>query len=136
MALEKVDYNRCFRTLCDFKMVITRTEPTADNNHTFIDLFADKEKVWGWCLDYSARLQREGSIDSERQQSMRRHNPKYILRNYLVQKAIIAAQQKDYREIDRLLTLVQDPYEEHPGMESYAASPAAADKHLSISCSS
>jgi serine/tyrosine/threonine adenylyltransferase len=137
MALEKIDYTHCFRTLCDFKMVTTNNQqPMADNNHTFIDLFTDKEKIWDWGLDYSARLQREGSIDSDRQQFMRRHNPKYVLRNYLIQRAIAAAQQKDYREIDRLLTLAQYPYDEHPGMESYAASPSTADKHLSISCSS
>ena len=87
-------------------------------------------------MDYNARLQREGSVDSERQQRMRQNNPKYILRNYLVQRAIVAAKNKDYREIDRLLTLVQDPYSEHSAMEAYATAPVDTDKHLPISCSS
>ena len=38
---------------------------------------------------------------------MNRVNPKYVLRNYLVQTAIEKAQQKDFSEIDRLLTLLQ-----------------------------
>ena len=41
---------------------------------------------------------------------MNRVNPKYVLRNYLAQTAIEKAQQKDFSEIDRLLTLLQNPY--------------------------
>ena len=63
-------------------------------------------------------------------------NPKYILRNYLAQGAIEKAQQKDYSEIHRLLTLLRNPYSEQAGMESYAAAPPNWGKHLSVSCSS
>ena len=48
-------------------------------------------------------------------------NPKYVLRNYLAQTAIKRAQQKDLSEIDRLLTLLQNPYSDQPGMDAYAA---------------
>jgi uncharacterized protein YdiU (UPF0061 family) len=63
-------------------------------------------------------------------------NPKYVLRNYLVQTAIEKAQQKDFSEIDRLLSLVSDPFTDRPGMDSYAAAPPNWGKHLSVSCSS
>ena len=150
MAAEKIDYTCCFRALCDFKtvcglqtakknkrpMMENNTDKLIENNRMFVELFTDKEKIRHWCIDYNNRLHREGSIDSERQQFMRRNNPKYVLRNYLVQKAIVAAKKKDYDEIDRLLTLVQNPYDEHPGMGAYAVAPITADKHLPISCSS
>ena len=144
MESDRVDYTCCFRTLCDFKTMKKDAESTAehgidnfiDRNRLFTDFFTDKEKIGRWCMDYNARLQREISVDSERQQRMRQNNPKYILRNYLVQKAIVAAKNKDYQEIDRLLTLVQDPYSEHSAMEAYAAAPVDTDKHLPISCSS
>ena len=67
---------------------------------------------------------------------MNRVNPKYVLRNYLAQTAIEKAQQKDFSEIDRLLTLLQNPYSDQPGMEAYAAPPPNWGKHLSVSCSS
>ena len=150
MATEKIDYTCCFRALCDFKTVCglqtakkdkrsiveNHTDKLIENNRMFVELFTDKEEIHHWCIDYNNRLHREGSINSERQQFMRRNNPKYVLRNYLVQKAIVAAKKKDYDEIDRLLTLVRRPYDEHPEMEAYAVAPVATDKHLSISCSS
>ena len=50
------------------------------------------------------------SRDDDRLVRMNRINPKYVLRNYLAQTAIEKAQQKDFLEIDRLLTLLQNPY--------------------------
>ena len=58
-----------------------------------------------------------------------------MLRNYLVQTAIEKAQQKDFSEIDRLLTLLQNPYSDQPGMNAYAAPPPNWGKHLAVSCS-
>ncbi|HEX7765073.1 MAG TPA: hypothetical protein VF443_00065, partial [Nitrospira sp.] len=85
---------------------------------------------------YAGRLHREKSRDEERHSRMNRVNPRYVLRNYLAQTAIEKAQQKDYSEVDRLLTLLQDPYSDQPGMEAYAAAPPNWGKHLSVSCSS
>ena len=67
---------------------------------------------------------------------MNQVNPKYVLRNYLAQQAIEKAQQKDYSEIDRLLTLLQHPFSDQSGMDAYAALPPNWGKHLSVSCSS
>ena len=35
-----------------------------------------------------------------------------------------------------LLTLLQNPYSDQPGMEAYAAPPPNWGKHLAVSCSS
>ena len=67
---------------------------------------------------------------------MNRVNPKYVLRNYLAQTAIEKAQKKDFSEIDRLLSLLQNPYSDQSGMDAYAAPPPNWGKHLSVSCSS
>ena len=67
---------------------------------------------------------------------MEQVNPKYVLRNYLAQQAIEKAQQNDFSEIDRLLTLLQNPYRDQPGMDIYAAPPPNWGKHLPVSCSS
>jgi uncharacterized protein YdiU (UPF0061 family) len=96
----------------------------------------NRERFDAWALRYQARLQSEGSRDDERREAMNRVNPRYVLRNYLAQIAIEKAQQKDYSEIDRLLALLQHPYNDQPGMEGYATSPPNWGKHLSVSCSS
>ena len=68
---------------------------------------------------------------------MDRVNPKYVLRNYIAQKAIIdAVEFNDHSEIERQLKLFSNPYEEQPGMEEYTAPPPDWSKGLVISCSS
>ena len=63
-------------------------------------------------------------------------NPKYVLRNYLAQVAIEKAQNKDFSEITKLLTVLERPFDEQPGMEHYAALPPDWASHLEVSCSS
>jgi uncharacterized protein YdiU (UPF0061 family) len=63
-------------------------------------------------------------------------NPQYVLRNYLAQVAIEKAQQKDFSEIERLLTVLMTPFDEHPGSEPYAGLPPDWGAHVAVSCSS
>jgi len=130
MARHHVDYTIFFRTLGEF-----RSAPGAANEG-LRDFFLDREAFDRWAGRYATRLRAEGSRDEERRARLSRVNPKYVLRNYLAQQAIEKAQQKDFSEIDRLLALLQQPYDDQPGMEAYAAAPPNWGKHLSVSCSS
>ncbi len=67
---------------------------------------------------------------------MLKKNPKYVLRNYLGENAIQAAKSKDFSEVARLLTLLESPFEEHPGCEAYAGLPPDWASRIEISCSS
>jgi len=101
------------------------------------DDFRDTNAFDQWLALYKARLQQQTITDAERQQQMKRVNPKYILRNYLVQRAIEKAQfEKDFSEVNRLLDLLYLPFDENPAMEEYAKAPPPSGKHLEISCSS
>ena len=130
MHLHHVDYTNFFRTLGSFQ------SRAASLNEPLRDFFLDRAAFDQWARRYEDRLREEGSRDEDRQARMNRVNPKYVLRNYLAQTAIEKAQQKDFSEIDQLLTLLQNPYSDQPGMESYAAAPPNWGKHLSVSCSS
>ena len=99
-------------------------------------MFLDREAFDRWAHRYEDRLSEERSRDDDRLVGMNLVNPKYVLRNYLAQTAIEKAQQKDFSEIDRLLTLLQNPYSNQLGMDAYAASPPNWGKHLAVSCSS
>jgi hypothetical protein len=130
MHLHHVDYTNFFRALGLFR---TRS---ASLNEPLRDFFLDRESFDQWARRYENRLREEGSRDDVRRPRMEQVNPKYVLRNYLAQTAIEKAQNKDYSEIDRLLTLLQNPYSDQPGMEAYAAPPPNWGKHLAVSCSS
>jgi uncharacterized protein YdiU (UPF0061 family) len=98
--------------------------------------FLNRERFDDWAVRYRDRLHSEDTRDAERRERMNRVNPKYVLRNYLAQTAIEKAQQQDFSEIDRLFTLLQNPYSDQPDMEAYAAPPPNWGKHLAVSCSS
>lgn len=124
------DYTLVFRELGTFDTSLDA------KNERMREHFLNRERFDEWAGRYAARLRREQGQDEERRLRMNRVNPKYVLRNYLAQVAIDKAQQKEYSEIDRLLTLLHDPFADHPGMDAYAAPPPNWGKHLSVSCSS
>lgn len=126
----RADYTIVFRELGTFSSV------EGASNEKLRDHFLERARFDEWATRYRDRLRIEESDDSERRIRMDRVNPKYVLRNYLAQTAIERAQQKDFSEIDRLFTLLQDPFTDQPGMEAYALPPPNWGKHLAVSCSS
>jgi len=89
-----------------------------------------------WAVEYLARLAQEPGNAEGRRARMHAVNPLYILRNYLAQRAIEAAEGGDYEEVRRLHQVLTRPFEEQPGMQAYAERPPEWGKHLEISCSS
>jgi uncharacterized protein YdiU (UPF0061 family) len=100
------------------------------------DLFIDRPAFDTWAEAYRARLRAENSDDAARKLAMDQVNPKYVLRNYMAQAAIEKAQNKDFTEIARLLTLLERPFDEQPENEQYAGFPPDWSSQLSVSCSS
>ncbi|MDY7563020.1 YdiU family protein [Pseudomonas sp. 10B1] len=124
-----VDYTLFFRRLGDESAEVACSRLRND--------FIDIKGFDAWASDYQARIGRENNgSELERQTRMHAVNPLYILRNYLAQKAIDAAENGDYEEVRRLHSVLTKPFEAQPGMESYAERPPEWGKHLEISCSS
>jgi uncharacterized protein YdiU (UPF0061 family) len=124
-----VDYTLFFRRLGD--------EPAADAVRKLRDDFIDIKGFDGWAQAYQERIARDGDDTEEaRQTRMHAVNPVYILRNYLAQNAIEAAEKGDYSEVRRLHSVLCNPFSEQPGMSDYARRPPDWGKHLEISCSS
>jgi uncharacterized protein YdiU (UPF0061 family) len=63
-------------------------------------------------------------------------NPKFTLRNHIAQMVIEAAQNGNYSEIDALLEVLQNPFDEQPKMERFNTPPPAASQRVAVSCSS
>jgi uncharacterized protein YdiU (UPF0061 family) len=125
-----VDFTQFFRKLSQLQV------EHPEHDAPVRDLFIERAAFDAWALVYRARLRLERRGDSERRQAMDLVNPKYVLRNYLAQVAIEKAQNKDFSEVARLLAVLENPYDEQPGNEAYAALPPDWASHLEVSCSS
>ena len=95
-----------------------------------------RDKFDAWAERYRARLTLENSIDTERTTRMHRANPKFVLRNHLAQTAIERAQQGDFSETQRLLKILERPYDEQPEHKADAGFPPTWATQLEVSCSS
>lgn len=78
-----------------------------------------REQWLQWLQDYLLRLQLEKDSDAVRIDKMNRINPKYVLRNYMAQLTIDAAEKGDYSLIDELYTLLKNPYDEQKEFEKW-----------------
>ena len=74
-----------------------------------------------WLRCYGARVRQNGATDQTRRARMNRANPKYVLRNYLAQQAIDALAGGDAAVLNRLMTVLQRPYDEQPEHDALAA---------------
>jgi uncharacterized protein YdiU (UPF0061 family) len=125
-----VDFTQFFRKLGGL-----RVDDKA-GDEALRDLVIDRPAFDAWADTYRDRLRAEGSVDDARKAAMDAVNPKYVLRNYLAQLAIEKAQNKDFSEIEKLLTVLARPFDEQPGNDAYAALPPDWASHLEVSCSS
>lgn len=133
MAKCKLDYSYFFRHLSN----IHNQETHENLRNMCLDINGFDE----WFHHYQISLQQNhqplySDHDSARASRMNTVNPKYILRNYLAQNAIRAAQEGDYSEVQTLFALLQHPFDEQDEFNDYASLPPDWGKTLEISCSS
>ena len=93
-----------------------------------------------WLSSYVQRLRRELVSPVAIRDAMLAANPKYVLRNYLAQQAIEAAETGNLTPLNALFEVLQAPFAEHPAHEALAARRPdwARDKpgSATLSCSS
>jgi serine/tyrosine/threonine adenylyltransferase len=77
-------------------------------------------QIDNWLAAYQRRLVALGIDDDDRRTAMNGVNPKYVLRNYLAQLAIDAAEAGDPSMISELLDVLRRPYDEQPEREAWA----------------
>lgn len=74
-----------------------------------------------WMGRYRERLRREPATPDAIQTTMLAVNPKYVLRNYVAQIAIEAAEAGDLAPLERLMRVLRTPYDEQPEHSELAA---------------
>jgi uncharacterized protein YdiU (UPF0061 family) len=99
----------------------TITAPLAEAYYLEADRVEVGQATAAWLRRYAALAATDGRRGAERAEAMDRVNPKYVLRNYLAQLAIDAAERHDHGEIEELLDVLRRPYDDQPGRARYAA---------------
>jgi serine/tyrosine/threonine adenylyltransferase len=134
LQAQRVDYTLCFSYLRDVKPESLPEDPA---NAPWLALFKeDALPAQAWLARYAERC-REQDNPEQRQGLMQRANPRYVLRNWVAETAIRAAEDYlDYSVLDQLMTILATPYDQHVGAEHFAQTAPPAMQHLCVSCSS
>ena len=136
-----------FRNLADFSKDTEVIDPTAfmpilqPAIYQMGEVNEDILEKWkNWFVDYQKHLQAESLTDEQRKAQMNQVNPKYVLRNYMAQLAIDAADKGDYSIIEELYELLKNPYAEQKEKEKWFAKRPEWARHKvgcsMLSCSS
>lgn len=129
----QMDMTLFFRTLSDFDPLCTEAYIALLKTYSYAANFEPFEKIWSdWLEKYANYLSKE--INPNRKAEMNQTNPKYVLRNYMAQLAIEAAEKEDYTLIDELYQLLKNPYSEQPDRQKWFAKRPEWAKHK-IGCS-
>ncbi len=148
LASAEIDQVLFFRDLADVPV------RNADA-HTDDELLAPLQQVWyrpedatgpagtamaGWLRSWARRVGAGGLVDDERRRVMNGLNPRFVLRNYLAQEVIDAAEAGDLSLLHEVADVLRHPYDEQPGRERFAARRPEWARHRvgcsMLSCSS
>ena len=123
MESEKLDYTNTLRNLTQ-----------ALTNKTTPELDSDIAK--SWIVSFQERHTKEDLSVDKKLTSMNQVNPKFILRNYMAQEAIDAAEDSNFSKLETLIVVLTKPFEELKEHQKFANKSPAWAQDLEISCSS
>jgi uncharacterized protein YdiU (UPF0061 family) len=130
LALVETDMTLFFRALSGF---MPADDGKAVDVEAFITLVGDayyvpsqiddtyRARLAAWLNQYAARLRADGRAPEQRRASMDAVNPRFVLRNYLAQLAIDAAEADDFSKVHELLEVLRHPYSEQAAHAHLAA---------------
>lgn len=122
----EVDYTLFFRTLSHYD----------GDRMPLFDIAMNPIPLDSWLNEYDKRLTKEEQTQQVRHELMLKTNPKYILRNYMLNEAIRLAKQGDFSSIETLLYIAAHPYDELPEFETFAEETPQEYQNITLSCSS
>ena len=123
MESEKLDYTNTFRNL---SQAVTSVKTNELNSNVSMS----------WIKSYQERHNKESIPIAKKILLMNENNPKYVLRNYMAQEVIEAAESSDFSALETLIEVITSPYDELEQYEHFANRSPDWAKNLEISCSS
>ncbi|MDB4614411.1 YdiU family protein [bacterium] len=127
LPLTETDMTIFFRRLADLSVESTSSDDAlvaavGDAYYKPEELTGETlQRTVDWLRSYTARVRADGTSDTTRRENMNKVNPKYVLRNYMAQLAIDAAEADDNSIVQELLDVLRNPYDEQPQHEQHAA---------------
>ena len=128
LEASRIDYNLFFYKLTNLK--------SFDDLSSVLDIAVFQEPLKQWFDSYIKVCEEQESSFESRFIIMKKVNPKYILKNYIIQEAIEKAHLGDYSLVNDLLKIAQNPFDEHLEFERYAQSTPMKFANIQLSCSS
>jgi uncharacterized protein YdiU (UPF0061 family) len=119
----RVDWTRFWRAL-------------SHDDAAALALLGDDATSRAWFARLAERTAGDPRPDAERRAALRAINPKYVLRNWVVQEAIEASEAGDDSVVNALFDVVRAPYDEHPERTAWTQAAPAKYAGLEVSCSS
>ncbi|MEA1953075.1 MAG: YdiU family protein [Campylobacterota bacterium] len=121
-----VDYTCFFRTLSRY----------TGERKALLKLGLYHKPMNEWLDNYDKRLESNTTSMEDRGRKMLQVNPKFVLKNYMLQEAIDAAYNDDFTLVNALFDIAHYPYDEHEVYERWAGATPEAFKNKKLSCSS
>jgi len=121
-----VDYTIFFRTLSRYD----------GERMPLFEIAMNPVPIDNWLNLYDARLEKETRTQEERQKAMLQTNPKYVLKNHMLQDAITLALSGDFSRVETLLHIAAHPFDELPEFEHFAQETPEEHKNITLACSS
>src|SRR6056300_1325637 len=119
MEEEKTDFTLSFRFL---------SKSLIGDSQTVRALFNNSRRFDGWMMIWKERISQEGIAEEKIATSMDKVNPLYIPRNYKVEEALKAAVfENNMKPFEKLYSVLQNPYKEINGDESFAGPAPESD---------
>lgn len=129
-ALEnsKCDYNCFFYSL-------TKLENLEDFS-SITDICILREPMFNWLENYKKVIESQNQDFDKMKKLMKKTNPKYIIKNYMLQEAIDEAKKGNFELVNDLLNIAQNPFDEHNKFDKYSKPTPSEYSNLMLSCSS
>ncbi len=121
-----IDYTEFFRKLSTYN----------GDKSSILDICVYRTSLEEWLESYDKRLEKESQTRAERHEKMLSVNPKYILKNHILQEAIEKAQNHDFSMVNDLLKVAHSPFDEHKELEHLCKQAPMESKNIKLSCSS
>jgi uncharacterized protein YdiU (UPF0061 family) len=116
LAEAETDFTLFFRNLAHLNLEQRSPEPLRRAFYTD----APRPLLQAWLERYAARAREEDVPREVRAQRMNAVNPKYVPRNYLAQLAIDALENDELSVLERLMSVLERPYDEQPEHDALA----------------
>jgi protein adenylyltransferase len=126
LAQANVDYTSFFRTLIDIldgKKIASLTSNEAI-----------QAKLNDWLLQWQSRLESEKELKREQIALMKRVNPIFIPRNYLIEPALTEAVNGDMAKVNQLFDAVSKPFTPNDALSHLAKVPSSMECQYQTFC--